>query len=359
MESETQNTDGTDPSKMEEKSEQNSSQSESIENASKSENDSQNGVNSTDENVSIGVIKPPKKEEDPYHVITVKAAEAKVQFDQELHDLQSLPLCSPLIEQSLDGGGWLSMGKGKAEISSMDVRPLLLISSQYQNFLRTYTNKLSNNERIIGARVSSLEMQSRFALQKASSAANDFKSLEYQFRDLDKMERTIFQLNNSLKHLISNIDRVMKLLPEGDRPESLSAYVSLAKAARIAAGDSATSPLRKPTSSALFQDMKGATELGKSVVSKIITGVAQISRENSFADLLSLGRESEDKGKNVEKSSLSNSQKEERKEVNAEDTIIEKKEVEDQQKAFEDEQKQEEKALESWLDDAEEEDKQE
>jgi len=156
-------------------------------------------------------------EDDPGITVVVPALAGGSEIEDELKFLQNVKQFLPIIPGSSDAK-WV-WSKSKAIIPIMNVRAALTICSSYQVLLRKGNKQIVESQRRLAVKVTSTEALTTQAFAKISIHSTDIRSLEFYCKEVDKMEKTVQQINDSLLFIMDSIDRLCQVLPPEESME--------------------------------------------------------------------------------------------------------------------------------------------
>eukprot|EP01118_Nematostelium_gracile_P007481 TRINITY_DN243_c0_g1_i1.p1 TRINITY_DN243_c0_g1~~TRINITY_DN243_c0_g1_i1.p1 ORF type:complete len:189 (-),score=36.10 TRINITY_DN243_c0_g1_i1:191-757(-) len=160
----------------------------------------------------------PSYEDDPGITVVVSAASNSNSTEEELKTLRSLPISEPIIEKSGDIN-WV--WNSKIVLPVMDPRAMFSICGQYQTFLRQKQKDICGNQSKLAHKITQAESRITNVSRKVTLHCNDIRNFEFHFQDVDKMERNIENMNQSLLYILESIDRLCQILPPEDSLEPI------------------------------------------------------------------------------------------------------------------------------------------
>jgi len=155
-----------------------------------------------------------KETEDTEKITTVTQSKT-VATEPELETLEKLPRFTPLIKTTVEKNPKVYPGKElpkEHNLDTFDVKGLLAIGKEYQSFCKNWATDVMTQQKLVSAKIKKVEATCSKTLNQVSSHTNDVKKYSAQFREVDRLQAHLDQINNSLINAIETTDKLYAIL---------------------------------------------------------------------------------------------------------------------------------------------------
>jgi len=147
--------------------------------------------------------------------ITTVTISKTVNIEPELEALDKLPRFTPLIKTAVEKYTKVYPGKElpkEHNLDGFDVTGLVAIGKEYQSFCKNWASEVMTQQKLVSAKVKRVETTCTRTSSQVSSHASDIKKFSAQFREVDRLQAQLDQINNSLINAIETTDKLYAIL---------------------------------------------------------------------------------------------------------------------------------------------------
>jgi len=155
------------------------------------------------------------KETEEMDKITTVTISKTVNIEPELEALDKLPRFTPLIKTAVEKYTKVYPGKElpkEHNLDGFDVTGLVAIGKEYQSFCKNWASEVMTQQKLVSAKVKRVETTCTRTSSQVSSHASDIKKFSAQFREVDRLQAQLDQINNSLINAIETTDKLYAIL---------------------------------------------------------------------------------------------------------------------------------------------------